>query len=223
MKKKNSSKLFSTFTTKKFKYMAYDSKHVEILWPQEWYNYAASQYSQSHNHLNSFYNIEFIRFLPRWKKFRIIDLWAGDGRMFSVLNSIPHTEITACDISEKMLEKYPKWAKKKIIDLEKDFPFENNRFDLAFCFFTLEHIKNIEKFFDETQRILSDEWQIFIWHFFQRREFEWSINQKKFKIKQYKRSSDEIQKIAENSGFITEIIPMNDKWVHTWDLIIWKK
>jgi ubiquinone/menaquinone biosynthesis C-methylase UbiE len=38
--------------------------------------------------------------------------------MFSVLDKIPHTEITACDISEKMLEKYPKEAKKEIVDLE---------------------------------------------------------------------------------------------------------
>jgi ubiquinone/menaquinone biosynthesis C-methylase UbiE len=38
--------------------------------------------------------------------------------MFTALNKIPHTEITACDISEKMLEKYPKEAKRKIVDLE---------------------------------------------------------------------------------------------------------
>jgi ubiquinone/menaquinone biosynthesis C-methylase UbiE len=38
--------------------------------------------------------------------------------MFSILNSIPHSKITACDISEKMLKKYPKEAKKEIVDLE---------------------------------------------------------------------------------------------------------
>ncbi len=203
--------------------MWYDSKHVEILWPKEWYNAVASQYKQSHEHLNSFYHVEFLRFLPRWKNFRIIDLWAWDGRMFQTINSIPHTEITACDISEKMLEKYPKQAKKQIIDLEKPFSFNDNSFDLAFCFFTLEHIKNIENFFNETYRILSEDGQIFIWHFFQRREFERSASQKKFKIQQYKRSSQEIEEVAENSGFSIEIIPMSDKWIHTWDLIIWKK
>ena len=203
--------------------MWYDSKHVEILWPNEWYNAVANQYKQSHEHLNSFYHVEFLRFLPRWKIFRIIDLWAGDWRMFSVLDKIPHTEITACDISEKMLEKYPKWAKKEIVDLEKFFPFKDSSFDLAFCFFTLEHIQNIENFFDESYRILSNDGQIFIWHFFQRREFERTANQKKFKIQQYKRSTEEIQKTAKNSGFSVEVIPMSDRWIHTWDLIIWKK
>ena len=203
--------------------MWYDSKHVEILWPKEWYNAVASQYKQSHEHLNSFYHVEFLRFLPRWKKFNIIDLWAWDWRMFSVLNSIPHDSITACDISEKMLERYPNWVNKKIVDLEQTFPFDDSSFDLAFCFFTLEHIQNIENFFEETYRILDNEWQILIWHFFQRREFEWSANQKKFKIQQFKRSTQDIQEIAKNIWFNIEIVSLSDKWVHTWDLIIWKK
>ena len=203
--------------------MWYDSKHVEILSPKEWYNAVASQYKQSHEHLNSFYHVEFLRFLPRWKSFKIVDLWAGDWRMFQTINSIPHTEITACDISENMLARYPKFAKKQIVNLEELFPFDNDSFDLAFCFFTLEHIQNIENFFNETYRILSNNGQIFVWHFFQRREFERSANQKKFKIQQYKRSTQEIQQLAESSWFSVEIIPMNDKWVHTWDLIIWKK
>ena len=203
--------------------MWYDSKHVEILWPKEWYNTIANQYKQSHAHLNSFYHVEFLRFLPRWKFFRIIDLWAWDGRMFSVLDKIPHSEITACDISEKMLEKYPKSAKKQITNLEENFPFNDDSFDLAFCFFTLEHIQNIENFFNETYRILSNTGQIFIGNFFQRREFERSANQKKFKIRQYKRSSEEIEKIMKKCFFNVNIIPMDDKWIHTWDLIIWKK
>jgi ubiquinone/menaquinone biosynthesis C-methylase UbiE len=131
--------------------------------------------------------------------------------MFSVLNLLPHNEITACDISEKMLEKYPKEAKKKIVDLEENFPFENNSFDLAFCFFTLEHIENIENFFSETYRILSNNGQIFIGHFFQRREFERTANQIKFKIQQYKRSTEDIEKIMKEYFFNVDIVPMSDK------------
>lgn len=143
--------------------------------------------------------------------------------MFDVLNKIPHSSITACDISEKMLGRYPKSAQKQIVDLENPLPFEDNSYDLAFCFFTLEHIQNIENFFNEAYRILSKKWQIFIWHFFQRREFERTANQKRFKIKQFKRSTDEIEKEMINSWFFVETIPLSDKSVHTWDLIIWKK
>ena len=203
--------------------MWYDSKHVEILWPEEWYNLIASQYKQSHKHLDSFYRLDFLRFLPRWKTFKIIDLWAWDGRMFNNINSIPHSEITACDISKKMLENYPNWVKKQIVDLEWKFPFNDWNFDLAFCFFTLEHIKNIENFFNETYRILSDNGQIFIWHFFQRREFERIANKRKFKIQQYKRSTEDIEEIMKKCFFNVNIVPMSDKWVHTGDLLIWKK
>ena len=131
--------------------------------------------------------------------------------MFPVLNKLPHSEIFACDISEKMLEKYPKEAKKKIVNLEEEIPFEDNSFDLAFCFFTLEHIQNIQNFFNETYRILSNDGQIFIGHFFQRREFEWTVNQKKFKIQQYKRSTEEVSQIMKESFFDVDIIPMADK------------
>jgi ubiquinone/menaquinone biosynthesis C-methylase UbiE len=122
-----------------------------------------------------------------------------------------------------MLKKYPKEAKKEIVDLEWEFPFEDNSFDLAFCFFTLEHIKNIENFFNETYRILSSDAQIFIGHFFQRREFERNANQMKFKIQQFKRSTEDIEKVMKECFFNVDIVPMSDKWVHTWDLIIWKK
>jgi len=44
-----------------------------------------------------------------------------------------------------------------VVDLEQTFPVEDSSFDLAFCFFTLEHIKNIENFFEETYRILDNE------------------------------------------------------------------
>ena len=131
--------------------------------------------------------------------------------MFPVLSTLPHTEITACDISENMLEKYPNQVTKKIVDLEQNFPFEDNSFDLAFCFFTLEHIQNIENFFNETYRILSNDGQIFIGHFFQRREFERSANQKKFKIQQYKRSTEDISQAMKGNFFNVDIIPMSDK------------
>ena len=95
--------------------------------------------------------------------------------------------------------------------MEQVFPFDDNSFDLAFCFFTLEHIQNIENFFNEVYRILSVNGQIFIGHFFQRREFERTANQTKFKIKQYKRSTEEILQIMEECFFGVDIVPMNDK------------
>ena len=54
--------------------MNYDSKHTEILSPLEGYDLVADKYGEYHKHLDSFYHLEFLRFLPRKPKFSIIDL-----------------------------------------------------------------------------------------------------------------------------------------------------
>jgi ubiquinone/menaquinone biosynthesis C-methylase UbiE len=131
--------------------------------------------------------------------FDIIDLGAGDGRMFYELNQIPHKEYVALDISKEMLLHHPRGAKHLVADLEKKFPLEKEIFDLAVCFFTLEHIENLTNFFVETYRILRPEGKLFIGHFFQRREFEWTANKKNFKIRQWKRTTEQLQEKAQES------------------------
>jgi ubiquinone/menaquinone biosynthesis C-methylase UbiE len=137
--------------------MTYDSKHTEILDPKSGYDAVADQYGQHHKHLNTFYHIEFLRFLPRKASFDIIDLGAGDGRMFSQLNAIPHETYIALDISKEMLARHPKGPKPLVADLEKKLPLKNENFDIAVCFFTLEHIENLDHFFAEVYRILRPE------------------------------------------------------------------
>ncbi|MDR0370095.1 MAG: class I SAM-dependent methyltransferase, partial [Candidatus Peribacteria bacterium] len=90
---------------------------------------------------------------------------------------------------------------------------------MAICFFTLEHIENIQGFLSEIYRILKAEGKLFIGHFFQRREFERSANNKYFKIKQYRRSTEEIETAAKEAFFQTEIFPLYDKADHNGDLL----
>jgi ubiquinone/menaquinone biosynthesis C-methylase UbiE len=98
-----------------------------------------------------------------------------------------------------MLLKHPRGAKHLVADLEKKLPLEDNTFDVAVCFFTLEHIEHLANFFSETCRILRAGGKLFIGHFFQRREFEWTAKKKKFKIKQWKRTTKELQEKAQES------------------------
>ena len=196
---------------------------MEIVNPKEWYDQVANQYKYSHKHLDSFYNVDFLRFLPRKETFDIIDLGAGDGRMFKEINKIPHNKYIATDISKEMLSKHPRGPKHLVTDLEKDFPLEDEEFDLAFCFFTLEHIENLQHFLEECYRILKREWTLFIGHFFQRKLFKRTANNHYFKIKQYKRTTQEIEEQGEKSFFQVEIFPLYDKKDHTGDLIIMRK
>ena len=55
--------------------MTYDSKHTEILSPEEGYNITKDEYKKYWPHLNTFYSIDFNRFVPRVRKdYRVLDL-----------------------------------------------------------------------------------------------------------------------------------------------------
>ncbi len=135
--------------------MAYDSKHVELLSSEEGYNLTAEQYKKQRSHLDSFYSLDFIRLVPRERKdFAILDLGAGDGRMYPQLSKIKPDQYIVCDIAKSLLAKHPGRIKKVVCDLEQTWPFEDQSFDLLTAFFLLEHLENLEHFFIQADRIL---------------------------------------------------------------------
>jgi ubiquinone/menaquinone biosynthesis C-methylase UbiE len=122
-----------------------------------------------------------------------------------------------------MLLKHPRGPKQVIANLEKKLPLPNDSFDIAVCFFTLEHLENIDNFFAEVYRILRPEGKLFIGHFFQRREFERTAKNRNFKIRQFKRTTSEVAEKATENFFQTEVLPLYDKADHTGDLLICTK
>lgn len=201
--------------------MSYNSKHVEILDPKTGYDLVADQYQNFHNHLDSFCDLEIQRYLPRnCNNIDIVDLWAGDGRIFKYFENVNYRKYVACDISEKLLDKHPSnWLKvqKIVCDLEQDLPFDDESFDVATSFFVIEHISDLQKFFGEVYRILKDWWRRIIWYFLQRKEFEWEAwkgkDHKKFKIQQYRYRLEEIQEAAEYNFFKFSYQEIVEDWV----------
>lgn len=194
--------------------MGYDSKHVNIKSPKEWYNLIADEYGKYHNHLDSFDKGFFQRILPRnIDNLNIIDLGAGDGRMWKFFKNIPIQKYTACDISEKLLKRHPGTNKveKVVCNLEEILPFEDNSYQLALSFFVLEHIHNIQGLCEEIYRILQPGGQRIIGHFFQRREFLWKKEKETFKIELYNHRIQDIEKIAHNCFFSVETFPITEK------------
>ena len=211
--------------------MSYNSKHVEILDARTWYNLVSEQYGHYRKHLDSFYDLEIERFLPRNEEFLdIIDLWAGDGRMFRYFENVAFRKYVACDVAEKLLKKHPtRWLKiqKTICDLEEQLPFEDDNFDIATSFFVLEHIENIKWLFEEIYRILKPGGRRMIGHFLQRREFEreawkWK-NHIKFKIKQHTHRLEDLKEIAEYNFFFFLYQKILEKGELLWYLIICEK
>ncbi len=136
--------------------MSYNQKHILIHDPETGYNSIADQYTSYHKHLDSFDKGVFVKFLPKEKEnLTIIDIGAGDGRLYKYLAPLKPARYVACDIAEKLLKRHPgKDVEKIVCDLEDILPFEDESFDLATSFFVLEHIEDIDSLFKEIYRIL---------------------------------------------------------------------
>lgn len=211
--------------------MWYDSKHIEILDPKTWYNLIANEYKQYHDHLTSFDKWFFFTLLPREsKELDIIDIGAGDGRIYKILQdkNYQFKSFTACDISEKLLQQHPDAGKvvKVICDLEDTLPWEDESFDLAFSFFVLEHIADLDNIFKEMERILrparpgGGPWsKRIIGHFLQRREFIWKKDANSFKIRLYNHRLQDIEKIGHKNLFNVTNYPIYEKWNLLWYII----
>ena len=207
--------------------MAYDSKHTEILAPEEGYNITKDEYKKYWPHLNTFYSIDFNRFVPRVRKdYRVLDLGAWDWRMYEQLKKINPDDYVACDCAKELLSKHPGRIKKVVCNLEKDWPFEDESFDLLSAFFLLEHIEDIEHFFSEAYRILKNNGQLIIGHFLQRRLFMWSINWRRFKIEQFPHTIEDLENQAKEIWFKTWVMPLRDvcdNKLITWHLLVCEK
>ena len=136
--------------------MSYNQKHILIHDPETGYNSIAEQYGAYHKHLDNFEKGVFVKFLPRDKKdLAIIDIGAGDGRLYKYLAPLKPARYVACDIAEKLLKRHPgKDIEKIVCDLEDTLPFDDESFDVATSFFVLEHIEDINFLFSEMYRIV---------------------------------------------------------------------
>ena len=193
--------------------------------PKTGYNTIADQYSAYHKHLDSFDKGVFVKYLPKQWNISLIDLWAGDGRLYKYLEPLKPEKYVACDLAEQLLERHPKGknVEKVVCDLEETLPFDDDSFDLATSFFVLEHIESIEYLFEEVYRILKTWWVWIIWHFIQRREFIWKKDKDQFKINFVQHRIQDLEKIADKSFFTTHLSPINEDGKLIGHIIVCKK
>jgi len=205
--------------------MAYQSK-VLVFWSEEWYNKLATKYKSFHQHLDGFDNGLFRRFIPRdlsWKN--ILDLGAGDGRIYKFFDGKNFEKYVALDIAKNLLEEHPDWKKIETIigDLNQNLNLEDKNFDIITSFFVLEHLRELDNLFSEIYRILKSGGTWIIWHFIQRREMVFKDGKEQFKIQQYKRKKEEIIDIAENNFFKIQIQEVIEKWVLLGRIFVFEK
>jgi len=205
--------------------LSYNQKHILIHDAKTWYNTIADQYPAYHKHLDSFDKGVFVKFLPKGQEnLHIIDLGAGDGRLYKFLSPLKPEKYVACDIAENLLKKHPGANVEKVIcDLEEELPFEDESFDVATSFFVIEHIDDIDMLFDEVYRILKTWWIWIIGHFIQRREFVWKKDKDQFKIIFFHHRLPDLEKLAKKHFFDLHIMPIREDGIIIWHILVCQK
>lgn len=204
--------------------MSYTQKHILIYDPKIGYNTIAKEYGNYHKHLDSFDKGVFVKYLPRQEWISLIDLGAGDGRLYKYLVPLKPATYVACDIAEKLLNRHPgKNIEKVVCDLEEPLPFDDESFDLATSFFVLEHIEDIHLLFSEVYRILKTWWVWIIGHFIQRREFIRKKEKNQFKIQFFNHRIQDLEKIAQKNFFTTHLVPIYEEGNSIGYILICKK
>jgi len=205
--------------------MSYNQKHILIHDPETGYNTIAEQYGAYHKHLDSFEKGVFVKFLPKGKEdLAIIDIGAGDGRLYKYLAPLKPTKYVACDVAEKLLKRHPgKDVEKIVCDLEDTLPFDDESFDVATSFFVLEHIEDIHFLFSEMYRILKSWWVFIIGHFIQRREFIWKKDKDQFRIKFFNHRIQDIEKLLIKNFFDLHVVPIREEGNIIGHIVVCKK
>ena len=98
-----------------------------------------------------------------------------------------------------------------VADIEAVWPFADEEFDMALCFFVLLHISDLGHFFEEAYRVLKPGGKLVILQNYQRRSYEYNINGKNYKIKDRSHSHQDIVVSGEDAFFTEEHIELMEK------------
>lgn len=191
--------------------MSYKKEKVLIYDSKEWYDKVAKIYNTFHKKLNERDKAIYKRFLPKDMKWmKVLEIGWGDGRVISEFAGKWLEEYVLTDISENMLKRSKNWVTKIIMDAEQVFPFEDGSFEIVLCLFTISHIWDLSNVFEESRRVLKENWIFIVWYNTQRRDYEYNFGREKFKIKSYNYSYKDIEKMAEYNFFDINYVDLNE-------------
>lgn len=199
--------------------MSYDRQSiVPVLDAKTGFDRAAKTYNQYRTHLNSVDSNRFVRFLPRdLRDLTILDLWAGDGRIFDQFKNTGYAEYIALDISQGMLDRFQSSTVTKVCaDIDELIPLEDNSVDLICMFFVIEYISDIQHLFLEIARILKPGGTCVASYFHQRHAFTFGHAEDHFKIERFPYTYEEIQDAA-NYAFLT----VDDMSISGEEKVVW--
>lgn len=156
--------------------------------PEEGYDAYADAYCDPKNYefLDSFEDNKISQFLGDLSDKSVLDAGCGSGRLIEALRD-KGAEITAMDISQKMLDKInKKYSKIKTVKGDiAAMPFKDEMFDVVIAAFVIVHLKYPEKAFEECYRVLKPGGFLLVTNVNQKKEPKLKIKDNYLKIKSY--------------------------------------
>ncbi|HRY36859.1 MAG TPA: class I SAM-dependent methyltransferase [Candidatus Magasanikbacteria bacterium] len=202
------------------------SKKIKVLFSKEGYDLAAQGYDKKEKYLDSFEKGKFLSLLSENLKGKVIlDVGAGTGRV-SLPLFFAGGQVTALDVSEKILEVLKKKNSKikTVVGDAEALPFEKNIFDIVTAAFLVVHLKDPTRFFDEVYRVLKPGGLFLVTNINQKEPPVVKTGVGDIQIKSYYHRPDKIREILSQLAFVIEkeeMIYENEVWVN--QIILAKK
>jgi len=191
------------------------SKKVVLYNSEEGYNLAAQNYDKKKSYLDSFEKEVLWKLIGTVSGKHVLDVGAGTGRI-SIELAKKGSEVTALDVSEKMLEKIKdsrlrlttdgqaRLKIKTVIGDAERLPFTDESFDGVIAAFLIVHLKNPQKFFDEVYRVLKPGGFFVVSNINQKRPPEVDTDEGRIIIESYYHRPEKIRELLEELAFSIE-------------------
>ena len=206
--------------------MSYDKQSiVPVMDAKTWFDKVAKEYHQYRKLLSSVDSNRFLRFLPRsLRDLTILDLGAGDGRIFEHFKNTQYKEYIALDISQGMLDRFQSSSITKICaDAEERIPLSDESVDVVCVFFVIEYIADLQQFFLEISRVLKSGWVCVASYFHQRNSFVFGHGENRLKVERFPHSYDVVEEAVEYSFLSIDKMPIISADKQVWYIYEFKK
>lgn len=198
---------------------------VKVMDSKKGYDLAAGEYDKKEAYLNSFEKNKLVSLLPKIEGWRVLDVGAGTGRLSLTLRKMG-AEVTALDLSEKMLQRLNKKDRsiKTVVGDAEDLPFNQEQFDLITAAFLIVHFKDPRRFFDEVYRVLKNDGFLLVTNINQKDPPKIQTSEGGIVIESFYHRPDKVKEILESLAFSIEqelLIEEGGVWVN--QIILAKK
>lgn len=200
-------------------------RKIKVLPSDKGYDLAAKYYDEKEKYLNSFEQNKLLPMLGDVSDKKVLDIGAGTGRLAVYLQN-RGADVTALDVSEKMLEIVKRKNKKvkTVIGNAESLPFDDNYFDIAVAAFLIVHLKDPAKFFDEVYRVLKDDGIFVVTNINQKDPPLVKTEKEEIIIESFYHRPEKIKEILESLAFKIEneiFVREGENWIN--QIIVAKK